>query len=41
MDAVFGLGNPATAEAIRLQLANAPGDSSVRVMLGSLEKRAF
>lgn len=39
MDAVFALGNRASAEEIRARLANAPGDSAVRVMLGRLEKK--
>ena len=39
MDAIFALGNRASAEEIRLRLANPPGDSSVRVMLGRLEKK--
>jgi predicted transcriptional regulator len=41
MDAVFGLGNRASAEEIRGRLANAPGDSSVRVMLARLEKKGY
>jgi BlaI family transcriptional regulator, penicillinase repressor len=39
MDAVFALGNRASAEEIRARLANPPGDSSVRVMLARLEKK--
>jgi predicted transcriptional regulator len=39
MDAVFALGNRASAEEIRLRLTNPPGDSSVRVMLVRLEKK--
>jgi predicted transcriptional regulator len=39
MDAVFALGNRASAEEIRLRLTNPPGDSSVRVMLARLEKK--
>jgi predicted transcriptional regulator len=39
MDAVFALDNRASAEEIRGRLANAPGDSSVRVMLARLEKK--
>jgi predicted transcriptional regulator len=39
MNAVFALGNRATAEEIRLRLANPPSDSSVRVMLGRLENK--
>ena len=39
MNAVFALGNRATAEEIRALLADPPGDSSVRVMLARLEKK--
>src|SRR5580698_5895775 len=39
MNAVFSLGNRASAEDIRGRLTNPPGDSSVRVMLGRLEKK--
>ncbi|HWC98960.1 MAG TPA: BlaI/MecI/CopY family transcriptional regulator [Candidatus Sulfopaludibacter sp.] len=39
MDAVFALGNRASAEDIRARLTNPPGDSSVRVMLARLEKK--
>jgi|SRR5215469_6179701 len=39
MDAVFALGNRASAEEIRARLTDPPGDSSVRVMLGRLEKK--
>src|SRR5512133_468519 len=39
MDAVFALGNRASAEEIRARLADAPGDSAVRVMLARLEKK--
>ena len=39
MNAVFSLGNRASAEDIRARLANPPGDSSVRVMLARLEKK--
>jgi BlaI family transcriptional regulator, penicillinase repressor len=39
MNAVFALGNRASAEEIRGRLANPPGDSSVRVMLARLEKK--
>jgi predicted transcriptional regulator len=39
MNAVFAFGNRASAEEIRARLANPPGDSSVRVMLGRLEKK--
>jgi BlaI family transcriptional regulator, penicillinase repressor len=39
MNALFALGNRASAEEIRGRLTNAPGDSSVRVMLARLEKK--
>jgi predicted transcriptional regulator len=39
MNAIFALGNRASAEEIRGRLTNAPGDSSVRVMLARLEKK--
>src|SRR6202167_880417 len=39
MNAVFSLGNRASAEEIRGRLSNPPGDSSVRVMLARLEKK--
>jgi predicted transcriptional regulator len=39
MDAIFALGNRASAEEIRGRLVNAPSDSSVRVMLARLEKK--
>ena len=39
MDAVFALGNRATAEDIRARLLDPPSDSSVRVMLARLEKK--
>jgi len=39
MNAVFALGNRASAEEIRARLANPPGDSAVRVMLARLEKK--
>src|SRR5580700_5421402 len=39
MNAVFALGNRASAEEIRGRLTNPPGDSSVRVMLARLEKK--
>src|SRR2546423_13247606 len=39
MDAVFALGNRASAEEIRARLTDPPGDSSVRVMLARLEKK--
>lgn len=39
MNAVFALGNRASAEDIRARLNNPPSDSSVRVMLARLEKK--
>ena len=39
MNAVFALGNRASAEEIRARLVDPPGDSSVRVMLARLEKK--
>lgn len=39
MNAVFALGNRATAEEIRARLTDPPGDSAVRVMLARLEKK--
>ena len=39
MNAVFALGNRASAEEIRARLTDPPGDSSVRVMLARLEKK--
>jgi len=39
MDAIFALGNRASAEDIRGRLADPPSDSSVRVMLARLEKK--
>ena len=39
MNAVFALGNRASAEQIRARLVAPPGDSSVRVMLARLEKK--
>jgi len=41
MNAVFALGNRASAEEIRGRLADPPGDSSVRVMLARLEKKGL
>ena len=41
VDAIFALGNRASAEEIRARLVNPPGDSSVRVMLARLEKKGF
>ena len=39
VNALFALGNRATAEAIRARLTDPPSDSSVRVMLARLEKK--
>jgi predicted transcriptional regulator len=39
MNALFALGNHASAEEIRARLTNPPGDSAVRVMLARLEKK--
>lgn len=39
MNAVFALGNRASAEDIRARLHDAPSDSSVRVMLARLERK--
>src|SRR5580692_7286012 len=39
MNAVFALGNRASAEEIRAHLTSPPSDSSVRVMLARLEKK--
>jgi len=39
MNAVFALGNRASAEDIRARLTNPPSDSSVRVMLSRLEQK--
>ena len=41
VDAIFALGNRASAEEIRARLVDPPGDSSVRVMLSRLEKKGF
>lgn len=41
MNAVFALGNRASAEEIRARLTAPPGDSSVRVMLARLEKKGY
>lgn len=41
MNAVFALGNRASAEEIRARLSSAPGASAVRVMLTRLEKKGF
>ena len=39
MNALFALGNRASAEDIRARLTSPPGDSSVRVMLARLERK--
>lgn len=39
MNAIFALGNRASAEQIRERLVSPPTDSSVRVMLARLEKK--
>jgi predicted transcriptional regulator len=39
VNALFALGNNASAEEIRSRLTNPPGDSSVRVMLARLERK--
>ena len=39
MNAIFALGNNASAEEIRARLDDPPSDSSVRVMLARLEKK--
>jgi BlaI family penicillinase repressor len=41
MNAVFALGNRASAEEIRRRLTDPPGDSAVRVMLTRLEKKGY
>jgi len=41
MDAVFALGNRASADEIRARLMNPPSDSAVRAMLARLEKKGF
>jgi predicted transcriptional regulator len=41
MNAVFALGNRASAEDIRERLTNPPSDSSVRVMIARLEKKGW
>jgi BlaI family transcriptional regulator, penicillinase repressor len=41
MNALFALGNRATAEEIRARLADPPTGSSVRVMLARLEKKGY
>jgi predicted transcriptional regulator len=39
VNALFALGNSASAEEIRTRLSSPPGDSSVRVMLARLERK--
>ncbi len=41
MNAVFALGNRASADDVRARLVNPPSDSSVRVMLARLEKKGY
>ena len=41
MNAVFSLGNRASAEDIRARLTHPPGDSAVRVMLARLERKGL
>jgi predicted transcriptional regulator len=41
MNALFALGNRASAEAIRARLTDPPSDSSVRVMLARLERKGY
>jgi predicted transcriptional regulator len=41
VNALFALGNRASADAIRARLTDPPSDSSVRVMLGRLEKKGY
>ena len=41
MNAIFALGNRASAEDIRARLTSPPGDSAVRVMLTRLEKKGL
>ena len=41
MDAVFALGNRASAEQIRERLVHPPSDSAVRAMLARLEKKGY
>ncbi len=41
MNAVFALGNHASAEDIRARLSDPPSDSSVRVMLARLERKGY
>jgi len=41
VNALFALGNRASADAIRARLTDPPSDSSVRVMLARLEKKGY
>lgn len=41
MNALFTVGNRASAEDIRGRLSSPPGDSAVRVMLARLEKKGY
>jgi BlaI family penicillinase repressor len=41
MNAVFALGNRASADQVRRRLANPPSYSSVRVMLARLEEKGY
>lgn len=41
MNAVFALGNRASADEVRRRLADPPSSSSVRVMLARLEKKGY
>src|SRR5262245_4498203 len=41
MNAIFALGNRASAEDIRARMSTPPTSSSVRVMLARLEKKGF
>src|SRR5579863_8930673 len=41
MNAVFALGNRASADEIRVRLTNPPTDSAVRVMLARLENKGY
>jgi BlaI family transcriptional regulator, penicillinase repressor len=41
VNALFALGNRASAEEIRTRLTSPPSDSSVRVMLARLEKKGY
>ncbi len=41
MNALFSLGNRASAEAIRARLSSPPSNSSVRVMLARLERKGY